>query len=96
MKNLIITIFLTWNIASISAQTNYDKIGQFGEYKSNWALVQVGNKFGFINDKGKEIVKPIYDKIGSFGEYKSDWAFVILNGKEGFIDKKGNFVFKNE
>ncbi|NLJ82682.1 MAG: WG repeat-containing protein, partial [Bacteroidales bacterium] len=47
---------------------------------------------GFINDKGKVVVKPTYDNIGQFGEYKSDWALVTLNGKNGFINSQGKFI----
>ena len=44
---------------------------------------------GFVNDKGKEIVKPIYGASTSFAE---GLAGVKKDGKWGFIDKTGKVV----
>lgn len=41
----------------------YDMIGEFGEYKKDWALIQKNCLFGFINFEGKEIIKPRFDYI---------------------------------
>jgi hypothetical protein len=57
-------------------------------------LIELGNKLGFIDENGKEIVKPIYKKIGQFGEFKSNWARIQLNNKLGFINNKGEEVIK--
>ena len=35
----------------------------FDVYRTDWAMVKVGNKLGFIDNEGREVVKPIYDKI---------------------------------
>ena len=40
----------------------YDKIGQFGDVKSDWLAVTLNDKVGFINDKGKEVIKPSTQK----------------------------------
>ncbi|MCG9880539.1 MAG: WG repeat-containing protein [Bacteroidia bacterium] len=92
MKTLFTTLIILGMTFTVSAQKKYDNIGSFGEYKSDWALVELDKKYGFINDKGVEIVKPIYDKIAPFGEYKSDWALVQLNNKLGFINNKAKEV----
>ena len=88
---LIVIVFGT-----LSAQPKYDSIGQFYEYQNNWAIVKLDNKLGFINSKGKEIVKPIYDSIGQFYEYQNNWALVIINNKQGFINTKGDFIPKDD
>ncbi|MFA7289226.1 MAG: WG repeat-containing protein [Melioribacteraceae bacterium] len=43
-------------------------------------------KFGFVNQKGEEIIPFKYDKVSRFHR---DFAAVKLNGKAGFIDIKG-------
>jgi hypothetical protein len=67
-------------------------IGMFGEYKKNWALINLDGKLGFINEKGEEVVEPVYDCIGAFGEYHADWAAVVINGKKGFINSEGIYI----
>ena len=57
-------------------------------------MIELGNKLGFIDENGKEIVKPIYKKIGQFGEFKLDWALIELNKKLGFINDKGKEIIK--
>jgi len=44
-------------------EPKYEYIEKFGEYKADWALVNVNNKYGFINTKGEEVVPPIYSEI---------------------------------
>ncbi|MDD3287125.1 MAG: WG repeat-containing protein [Bacteroidales bacterium] len=94
MKKFAFIVALFSFIGVCSAQTEYDKIDDFGVYKNDWALVSIGGKLGFINDKGKEVVPPIYDKIGDFGEYKNNLALVEINDKQGFINDKGEFLSK--
>jgi hypothetical protein len=92
MKHLSIILIFVVTAVMANAQIKYKHIGQLGEFKSDWALIEIENKLGFIDENGKEIIKPIYNKIGKFGEFKSDWALVILNGKKGFIDLNVNFI----
>ncbi|HHX78687.1 MAG TPA: WG repeat-containing protein, partial [Acholeplasmataceae bacterium] len=54
--------------------------------------VRVGSKLGFIDNKGREVVKPVYDKIEMFDVQKNDWAMVEIDGRVGFIDKEGKFI----
>jgi len=55
MKKIVLIFCLSiWTIVS-NAQVKYDKVGQFGEFKSDWALVQLNGKKGFINFNGKFI-----------------------------------------
>ena len=75
-----------------ATQDLYDKVYSFGDLGAQWALVKVDRQYGFINDKGEEVVKPIYDKIYPFGEHKSGWAMVVLDGQIGFIDETGKII----
>lgn len=47
-------------------------------------------KYGYINKKGKEVIKPQFDEAESF---KEDLALVKHSGEKFFIDKKGKKVF---
>ncbi|MGE5422669.1 MAG: WG repeat-containing protein [Ignavibacteriales bacterium] len=48
-------------------------------------------KWGYIDSKGKMIVKPIYDHASDF---KNGRALVVLNGRTGVIDQQGRFSAK--
>lgn len=53
-------------------------------------LIEIDDKYGFIDTKGKEVIKPIYDKADLFV------AGLSLVGKDGeifYIDKMGKKVF---
>ncbi len=52
-------------------------------------LIQVGNKYGFTNDKGEDIIPTIYDKAYPF---ESGLSAVRSGRGNGFIDKKGTVV----
>ena len=92
MKKFVFILVLFSSIGLCYAQTKYDKIEMFDVYRTDWAMVKVGNKLGFIDNKGREVVKPIYDKIEMFDVQKNDWAMVEIDGRVGFIDKEGKFI----
>lgn len=51
--------------------------------------VMYNNKWGFIDEKGAEIIQPVYDTADRFyGSY----AMVMLNKKIGCIDKAGKVI----
>lgn len=70
----------------------YDEVHEF---KNGMAVVwkKKGAAYvgGFIDAKGKEIVKPQYPMVNVFSE---GFAPVMQSGKWGFIDKKGKVVVK--
>ena len=43
---------------------SYDKVDTYGLVHSEWALVHLKGKVGFIDCRGVEVVPPIYDHIG--------------------------------
>jgi hypothetical protein len=48
--------------------------------------VEYNNKWGFINNKGQEVVATRYDSVGAFSE---GMAQVAIGGKFGFVDSFG-------
>ena len=62
---------------------------------SNWKpgdplfKIEKDGRWGFINQQGVEVIKPIFRGIGSFTD---SVAPARMNGTWGFIDIKGNFV----
>ncbi len=53
------------------------------------ALFKKGNKYGFIDKKGRVTIPPIYDQAFPF---VNGLAYVDLSGKVGYIDKKGEVI----
>ena len=63
------------------------------DFSEGLAAVKLGNKWGFINNKGKVVIPIKYDDIESFSK---GLAFVRKDGKDGYVDKKGKFVEVNK
>ncbi len=55
------------------------------------ALVKVGRKYGFIDQRGEFVVDVVLEYASSFCE---GFAIAALNGKYGFINLYGNWVVK--
>ncbi|HSA05750.1 MAG TPA: TonB family protein [Candidatus Gastranaerophilales bacterium] len=55
--------------------------------------IETEGKYGYIDNKGKEIVKPQYEEVFPFSE---GLAAVKINNKFGYINTKGNFVIQPE
>jgi hypothetical protein len=53
------------------------------------AKVRVGNKWGFVDKTGKEIIPLIYDEASFFDNEKSK---VKIGDREFYIDKTGKEV----
>ena len=83
---------VTTKVKNETLSNDYVVVGKFGEIHKDWALVQKGNKFGFINRKGEIIVPIEYIAIGMFGEIHRDWALVQKGNEFGFINKSGKVV----
>ena len=62
---------------------NYDYVGEFVD---GVAIVKYRNKWGVINEKGKEICKPKYEKMA---EFFGGYAKVVYKGKAGFVNSLG-------
>ena len=59
------------------------------------ARIRIGydetGKWGFVDKKGKEVVKP---KYGEVNDFRNGLAQVWIDGKWGFIDKNGKEIVK--
>lgn len=53
--------------------------------------VSIAGKYGYINEKGKIIIKPQFDYAASF---KEGFAKVEIDNKYGYINEKGKIVIK--
>jgi DNA-binding transcriptional regulator/RsmH inhibitor MraZ len=49
-----------------------------------------GDKWGYIDKKGRMVIPPVYDDVQPFSENVQ--AMVEVNGKHGYIDTKGDIV----
>ena len=52
-------------------------------------MVELDGKYGFINENGKEVIKPIYENMYNFS---GDYVRLMLNGKWGYLDRFGKKV----
>jgi len=64
----------------------FDQAGDFTP--KGLAVVQFGDKWGIINEKGEYVLNPQYDMIMPDG----DWFVVIDKGKAGWCDKEGKYI----
>jgi hypothetical protein len=55
------------------------------------AAVLFSDKTGFIDKRGRVVIKPVYDSAGGFSD---GLAVVKVNGKYGYIDKSGAMVIE--
>ncbi|GGZ44453.1 WG repeat-containing protein [Mesonia mobilis] len=85
---LLITISFLLLIFSVRAQhqQKYDFIDSFTE---GFAPIKQNEKWGFISQSEKLIVKPTYDYVFPFSE---GMAVVVENGKWGYVNTKGKVV----
>jgi len=59
--------------------------------ENGYAIVMIGDKFGFCDAKGKVSIQPQFDEAKSFSEAR---AVVRVAGKYGYIDTKGQMIVK--
>lgn len=70
-------------------KTEFNSIDPF--FRTNFAAVNVNDKYGFINKKGEIVIQPIYEKADGFNK---GLAAVKVDNKWGFIDTLGNFIIQ--
>ena len=76
-------------------KNKYDLVAEF---VNGYARVGLNGKWGFIDTKGKEIVKPIYDFVGNFDDREFGTATVFVfaqKDKDGSIIKPAKWGFVN-
>ncbi len=70
----------------INAKKGYQT---FKSYNERFLLAKKGNKWGFIDEKGRLRISNRYDSAKA---YKEGFAAIMLRGKWGFIDKFENLI----
>lgn len=68
------------------------KYDSLGVYSDDMLVAKVGDKYGFLNEDGKETVPFIYPQAHDYSEGLA--AVVNENGKYLFIDKLGSIIIK--
>ncbi len=68
------------------------KYDSLGVYSDDMLVAKVGDKYGFLNEEGKETVPFIYSQAHDYSEGLA--AVVNEHGKYLFIDKLGNVAIK--
>jgi hypothetical protein len=63
------------------------------DFSEGLAAIKMKDQFGFINEKGEIILKPIYEEVRFI--FSNDLACVKKEGKWGFIDPEGTFKIPN-
>lgn len=58
-------------------------------------IIQKNSKYGFINEKGQEVIKPEFERVSEFNEGLA-WAVIEREGKwfSGFINENGEWVIE--
>lgn len=85
-SNKLLYILLFWTVQAFCQQ--HDKLA----YSEGLAPAKGNSKgkeslYGFINDKGKFVIKPSYDTVLS--GFKNGYAVVVRKSSAGLIDQKG-------
>lgn len=76
----------------IAAIEKYDQLGIFSE---GYAAVRKGEKWGYINTKGEEVI-PTTIEAQCVGRFSEGLAFVLTYDGFNVIDKEGKIVFKGK
>ncbi len=89
INKIILAIFLMASFVSYSNGQTPTSKEQASIKEDEFIKVKLGDKWGFIDKTGKNVVNPKFDKVGYFSE---GLAWVKVGGKYGFIDKTGKYV----
>lgn len=78
-----ISLILAFCVSCISSSDTTD-----GHTSSCLLRVQIGDKYGFINEHGDIVIEPQFDLANQFSE---GLCFAQLEEKKGYIDENGTF-----
>lgn len=84
LSALALAILLSNTLGSCSGGS-----GNGSDLNTNLLPVKVGEKWGYVNQKGEYIINPQFDAVTPFTNGR---ARVIVNDKYGYIDEKGTYV----
>lgn len=84
LSALALAVLLSCTLSSCSGGS-----GNGSDLNTNLLPVKIGEKWGYVNQRGEYVINPQFDKAYSFTNGR---AMVIVNDKYGFIDEKGSYV----
>lgn len=96
---IILTILLglicfTYSLSAQELNAYYKSEKSYIDAKINGLKSQEKDgKYGFVNTKGKFVIKPIFEKVY---EFTNELAIIKYNGKWGLIDLHGNTIIEPE
>lgn len=90
MNKSIITLFSIVLLLTTSCHPESDS----GKNDSILLAVKIGEKYGFVNEKGKIVIEPQFDNVNL--TFQDDLCFASLDNKKGLINKEGNFIVELE
>lgn len=91
----LITILLISSLCHAQAWENRNYYDHIGAFIDGYAYVVVNGKYGFINDKGEEVVPCVYDEFQGYDlspDFFCGLAGVRQGDKWGFVDTTGRVV----
>lgn len=77
------------DVSKFEEQLNSSDYDFIGDFIDGFAIVAKEERWGIINESGKEIVPTIYDLVSNF---KDGYAIVNYNNKYGFVNELGEEV----
>lgn len=84
LSALALAVLLTCTLGSCSGGSSNGS-----DLNTNLLPVKIGEKWGYVNQRGEYVINPQFDKAYSFTNGR---AMVIVNDKYGYIDEKGSYV----
>lgn len=91
-KFFIISALLMIIVSTTNSQPVHFKYDRVGNFKEGMAPVYIGDKMGYIDKAGKEVVPVIYEEDYIPDEFKDGVAIVALNKLSGLVDKTGKLI----
>ncbi|MCH5220090.1 MAG: WG repeat-containing protein [Muribaculaceae bacterium] len=88
MKKIVYILFIILSVTFFSCHNNSPE----KEKDSNLLRIQIGDKFGFINENGKIIIEPQFDEANL--TFVDDKCFVVIGERKGIINSTGEFIFE--
>ena len=78
---------------NVDKEQPWDVVPNLLDTPEGIAPIMINGKYGYVNKKGKLIVKPKYDSASKFSE---GIAIVELNKRDGMIDTSGREIVKTK
>lgn len=92
MKKVLPFFLLCFSPFFSSAQAGTFKYDRTGSFSEGLAPVYIGNKLGYIDTTGREVIPVIYDDDYRADRFRYGVALVKMNNLYGLVDRTGKLV----